>query len=98
MAHEEHFVIVRPMRVFFAAFLLIFGDPANIHSAQSQAGHVAYELRYAGTDDPRVSLRITPEIPLAAPVTFVTPRTYPGGYAFVPYDDFIEDVYAFSPD
>ena len=48
--------------------------------------------------NPRVSLRITPESPLPAPLALVIPRSYPGGYSFVPYDEFVEDVHAFSPD
>jgi len=59
---------------------------------------VAYELHYGGAGDPGVSLRITPKNPLPAPVDLVIPRSYPGGYSFVPYDDFVEDVHAFSPD
>ncbi|KAA6456685.1 hypothetical protein DYQ86_24810 [Acidobacteria bacterium AB60] len=43
-------------------------------------------------------VQITPENPLPAPVSLVIPRTYPGGYSFVPYDDFAEEVRAFSLD
>ncbi|HEY1897778.1 MAG TPA: hypothetical protein VGG62_15975 [Terracidiphilus sp.] len=45
-----------------------------------------------------MSLRITPENPLPAPAALIIPRSYPGGYSFVRYDDFVEDVHAFSPD
>lgn len=78
--------------------LLILWDPAKICAAPSQAARVAYELRYAGADDSRVSLSITPESPLPAPSALVIPRSYPGGYSFVRYDDFVENVHAFAPD
>ena len=98
MARQNHSGIVRPIQVLLSAFLLILCDPAKVCAAPSRAGSVAYELRYAGADDPRVSLRITVESPLPAPAALVIPRSYPGGYSFVRYDDFVEDVNASSPD
>ena len=98
MARQNHSGIVRPIQVLLSAFLLILCDPAKVCAAPSRAGSVAYELRYAGADDPRVSLRITLESPLPAPAALVIPRSYPGGYSFVRYDDFVEDVNASSPD
>ena len=98
MASQHQSGIVRSTQILLAAVLLILCDPAKGYAAPSQAGRVAYQLSYAGRNDPRVSLRITPESPLAAPVALVIPRSYPGGYSFVRYDDFIEDVRAASPD
>ena len=98
MARQHQSGIVRSTHILLAAVLLILCGPAKTLAAPPQAGRVAYQLRYAGGNDPRVSLRITPESPLAAPVALVIPRSYPGGYSFVPYDDFIEDVRAVSPD
>ena len=98
MARENHFGIARSVQGLLYLFLLSFCDPAKICSAPSQAARVAYELRYASATDPRVSIRVTPESPIPAPASFVIPRSYPGGYSFVPYDDFVEDVHAFSPD
>jgi predicted metalloprotease with PDZ domain len=85
-------------RVFLSTLLLIPCDPARALAASSQASQVAYELHYGGASDPSVSVTITPKSPLPAPVDLVIPRSYPGGYSFVPYDDFVEDVHAFYPD
>jgi predicted metalloprotease with PDZ domain len=98
LARQHVSLTVRRIQILLSAFLLILWDPAKIYPTPSQAARVAYELHYAGANDPRVSLRITPESPLPAPATLVIPRSYPGGYSFVPYDDFVEDVHAFSPD
>jgi predicted metalloprotease with PDZ domain len=89
---------VRTRQVFFFTLLLILCESARALAASAPASQVAYELHYGGTGDPSVSLRITPKNPLPAPVDLVIPRSYPGGYSFVPYDDFVEDVHAFSPD
>jgi predicted metalloprotease with PDZ domain len=97
VARLNHAGIVRPIEVLLSALLLILCDPAKVYGgAPAQFGRVAYELSYAGADDPRVSIRITLESPLPAPAALVIPRSYPGGYSFVRYDDFVEDVYAFS--
>lgn len=98
MARHSHSGIVRSIQILISAFLLILCNPANACAAPARAGSVSYELRYAGEDDPRVSLRISPESPLSAPANLVIPRSYPGGYSFVRYDDFVEDVHALSPD
>jgi predicted metalloprotease with PDZ domain len=106
VARQTYPGIVRMRQVFPSALLLILCDPTIALAASSQgsqvtgspASHVAYELQYGSAGDPSVSLRITPKNPLPAPVDLVIPRSYPGGYSFVPYDDFVEDVHAFSPD
>jgi predicted metalloprotease with PDZ domain len=98
MARQNHSGIVSPIRILLYSFLLILCDPTKVCAAPSQAGRVAYELHYAGSNDPRVSIRITPESPLPAPAALVIPRSYPGGYSFVPYDDFVENISALSPD
>jgi predicted metalloprotease with PDZ domain len=98
VARQNHSKIVRATQVLLSAFLLISCELAKVYATSSEPARVAYELRYAGMDDPRVSLRITPESPLPAPARLVIPRSYPGGYSFVPYDDFVEDVHAFGPD
>jgi predicted metalloprotease with PDZ domain len=98
VARQTYPGIVRQRQVLLSTLLLILCDPARVLAVSSQADRVAYELRYGGAGDPSVSLRITPKNPLAAPVDLVIPRSYPGGYSFVPYDDFVEDVQAFSPD
>jgi predicted metalloprotease with PDZ domain len=91
-------IIVRRIQILLPVFLLILWDPAKVYGAPFQTAQVAYELHYATANDPRVSLRITLEKPLPAPAALVIPRSYPGGYSFVPYDDFVEDVHAFASD
>ena len=85
-------------RVFLTALLLTLLSPARALAFPSLAGRVDYELRYAASGNPSVNVRIAPESSLPAPVDLVIPRSYPGGYSFVPYDDFVEDVRAFSAD
>jgi predicted metalloprotease with PDZ domain len=98
VARQNHSGIARQIQIILCALLLILCDPPRLCAAPSQAATVAYELRYANTSDPRVNIRVTPDTPLPAPGILVVPRTYPGGYSFIPYDDFVEDVRAFSPD
>ena len=98
MVRQHHFLIVPLIQVLLSTSLLILCDPAKLCAAPSQSGRLAYELRYASANDPHISVRITPDSPLPAPAAFVIPRSYPGGYSFVPYDDFVEDVHAFSSD
>jgi predicted metalloprotease with PDZ domain len=98
VARQTYSGIVRAPQVILYALLLILCGAARVIAAPPQAGRVAYELHYAGAGDPSVSLRIVPESPLPAPVNLVIPRSYPGGYSFVPYDDFVENIQAFSPD
>jgi predicted metalloprotease with PDZ domain len=98
VARQTYPGIVRTRQVFLSAFLLILCGPMSVVAASSQTSQVAYELQYGSVGDPSVSLRITPKDPLPAPVDLVIPRSYPGGYSFVPYDDFVENVHAFSPD
>jgi predicted metalloprotease with PDZ domain len=97
VASQTHPGIVRTRQALFFALLLILCDPARTLAA-SPVSQVAYELHYGGAGDSSVSLRIIPKNPLPAPVDLVLPRSYPGGYSFVPYDDFVENVHAFSQD
>ncbi len=55
-----------------------------------------YGLSYRSEGVNVVQVRIDLPSPPSAPVSFVMPRNYPGGYEFVPYDSFVEDVRAFS--
>jgi predicted metalloprotease with PDZ domain len=97
VARQPHSRIKRAYQILLSALLLILCDPARVLAGPSPSGLIAYELRYAGAGDPRVTVRIAPMSPLPAPLSLVVPRSYPGGYSFVPYDDFVEDVHAFSP-
>ena len=98
MARQTYSGIVRTRQVFLSTLFLILCDPARVLAAPLQTGPVAYELHYAGADDPSVGLSVVFPSPLPAPVNLVMPRSYPGGYSFVPYDDFVEEVHALSPD
>ena len=98
MARQTYPGIVRTRQALFFTLFLILCESARALAASSQPSQVAYELRYGGAGDPSVSIRITPKNPLPAPGDLIIPRSYPGGYSFVPYDDFVEDVHAFSPD
>jgi len=59
---------------------------------------VHYELRYTVAGGSAVSIQITLPLPAQCPAALVIPRSYPGGYAQVPYDSFVEGVTAFAPD
>lgn len=98
MTRQNVSIIVRRIQTLLSVLLLILWDPAKVCGAPFQTAQVAYKLHYAAANDPRVSLRITLEKPLPAPAALVIPRSYPGGYSFVPYDDFVEDVHAFASD
>ncbi len=98
VTRQNRLGIARAVLVFGTSFVAIFGSQAGLGAPSPPVGPIAYELRYAGGGDAVVSVRITPEHPLAAPVALVIPRTYPGGYSIVTYDDYVEDVRAFSPD
>lgn len=96
MVPQSYDGIRRRRTTFLPVLFLIVGAPATIYGASSQVGHIAYELKYGGAGDSGVSVSIAPEKPLPGPVALVIPRTYPGGYSFVPYDDFVEEIHAFS--
>jgi predicted metalloprotease with PDZ domain len=55
-----------------------------------------YDLTYRSAGVNSVDVRIDLPSTLSSPVVLVMPRNYPGGYQFVPYDSFVEDVRAFS--
>jgi predicted metalloprotease with PDZ domain len=55
-----------------------------------------YGLAYSSAGVNAVQVRIDLPSSRSAPVVLVMPRNYPGGYEFVPYDSFVEDVRAFS--
>ena len=97
MLRQKRWETQRPIRVILFAVFLMFCDLGKLCAAQPPTGTVAYELHYEAGDDSRVSVRISVQSPVTAPISFVIPRSYPGGYSFVPYDDFVEDVSAFSP-
>lgn len=65
-------------------------------STQSSTA-VRYELTYPAAGSASVHVRIHLPAPIAAPVSFVMPRGYPGGYSIVHYDNFVENLQGRSP-
>ena len=59
---------------------------------------VGYELRYGGAGAGTVSVTMALPEPVRAPASLVMPRNYPGGYEQIPYDSFVSDVSALSPE
>ena len=55
-----------------------------------------YALTYSSAGGNTVQVRIDLPSPRSTPIVMVMPRNYPGGYGFVPYDSFVEDVRVFS--
>ena len=64
-------------------------------AANAQPPPLKYVLAYSSAGVNAVQVRIDLASPRSAPVVLVMPRNY-GGYEFVPYDSFVEDVRAFS--
>ncbi len=81
------------MSVRTTAFLCI----ALAAAAHAQSP-IRYDLRYTEPGATMVSVTITLPDAAQAPASLVMPRNYPGGYEQVPYDSFVADVAAFSPD
>jgi predicted metalloprotease with PDZ domain len=59
---------------------------------------IRYELRYAADSPGRLSVHLQLPHPAAAPLDLVMPRTYPGGYAQLPYDEFVAHVVPRNPE
>lgn len=66
--------------------------------ASPQSPAVRYQLDYPSAGAVRVHVRIQLAAPVAAPVSFVMPRGYPGGYSIVRYDAFVENITSRSAD
>src|SRR5215472_11703723 len=57
---------------------------------------ITYRLQYAG-DGATVHVSVVLSAGISGAVTLVMPRTVPGGYSWRLYDNFVEEVRAFSP-
>ena len=55
-----------------------------------------YTLTYKDSTAPKIKISIQPSRPLMTPVSFVMPRSVPGGHNIFIYDRFIENLYAIS--
>jgi len=79
-----------------------FRLPAALHLALAVAAYaqspIRYDLRYPEAGAATVSVTITLPDAAQAPASLVMPRNYPGGYEQVPYDSFVSDVSAQTPD
>jgi predicted metalloprotease with PDZ domain len=63
--------------------------------ARAQAA-ITYRVQYLAPDDCCVHVQMVFNESLPAPVTLVTPRTYPGGYEQILYDAYVDRVSAFG--
>jgi predicted metalloprotease with PDZ domain len=59
---------------------------------------ITYELGYRLDQSDTVAVTVTPDRPVKAPIEFIVPRTYPGGYAEIPYDHYVEGLAAVGAD
>jgi predicted metalloprotease with PDZ domain len=59
---------------------------------------VGYELGYRLQQPDSVTVSVTLDRPVKAPIDFIVPRTYPGGYAEIRYDDYVEALGAVGVD
>jgi predicted metalloprotease with PDZ domain len=57
-------------------------------------GPVTYRVQYAAPGDCCVRVQMIFSEPLKAPVALVMPRTYPGGYVQVLYDEYVKSITA----
>jgi predicted metalloprotease with PDZ domain len=72
----------------------LFSLPARILAQEPLTYRVEYSL--SKPSEIHVTLRVADGAD--APLTLVMPRAVPGGYAQRPYDPFVENVHAFTPD
>ena len=75
-------------RLFFSLSFLVV---SIISSAQ-----LTYTLTYKDSLSATLKISIQPAAPLTAPVSFVMPRSIPGGYQIYIYDYYIEHLYAIN--
>lgn len=73
-------------RLFFSISFLLFGI---VSTAQ-----LNYILAYKDSSAARILISIQPTTSLTSPVSFVMPRSIPGGYQIYLYDDYIDHLYA----
>jgi len=87
------FATIVPRSSFASAGILLL----LFRMAHAEAG-VDYVIRYTVGTPGTVAISLKLEQPVEAPVPLIMPRTYPGGYAQVPYDDFVSQVLARTAD
>jgi predicted metalloprotease with PDZ domain len=72
--------------------------PAWLLATSSLAGDLTYRLGHSRDSNGAVSVSIECSSAPTLPATLVMPRTYPGGYAQLPYDEFVTEVTAVDVD
>ncbi|MEQ1352405.1 MAG: hypothetical protein ABLT11_00210 [Candidatus Acidiferrum sp.] len=81
------------MRKAYFAYALVLLFLTNVARAQAP---INYRLQYSIPGDCCVHVQLVFTEPLPAPITLVIPRTYPGGYAQILYDAYVDGVNAFG--
>ena len=59
---------------------------------------LSYKLTYNDSSNSILKISIEPASPVTSPVSFIMPRSIPGGYGVYIYDKFIENIYSVSID
>lgn len=67
-------------------------------SGIARAEGLDYRLMYSTTRPDEVMVTLTLPEPHLAPIALIVPRSYPGGYAQIPYDRFVSQVVARAKD
>jgi predicted metalloprotease with PDZ domain len=84
------------LRAAAIATLLLL-SPLLSASLGATGDRLAYKLQYDLKTPSIVHISVTFTTPGDAPLTFIMPRSVPGGYAQRPYDPFVTNVKAFAP-
>ena len=79
------------MKKVYFLYALVLAFLSSVSRAQSP---IRYRLQYTAPGDCCVHIQMVFTEPLAAPITLVMPRTYPGGYEQVLYDAYVDKVSA----
>src|SRR5579872_3957806 len=67
-------------------------------ATSSTAQELTYRLRYAHATPAIAAVSIELAAPQSLPAILIMPRTYPGGYAQLPYDEFVIGATAVDTD
>lgn len=78
-------------RIFLLILVIL---PYPLHAQEP----LSYHVEYMSPGDGRIHISMVLSEPAKTPVSLVMPRNYPGGYGQVPYDSFVDQIHAFSPD
>jgi len=62
----------------------------------SLSAQITYTIEYKDSLSSKIHISITPTQPQKGPLTFVMPRSVPGTYSMISYDNFIEAIHGIS--